>query len=74
MAGKFRYTVEIIRNIDGEGYSVAVPALPGCFSQGKTLEDAKKNVIKAIAIHIKSLRKAGEPVPLEPSDDYNTVH
>jgi predicted RNase H-like HicB family nuclease len=35
---------------DEKGYFVAeVPALPGCFSQGKTKEDAIKNIKEAIA-------------------------
>lgn len=34
---------------DETGYYVAeVPALPGCMSQGKTLEEAKSNVREAI--------------------------
>jgi len=34
---------------DEEGFFVAeVPALPGCFSQGKTKEEALKNIREAI--------------------------
>jgi antitoxin HicB len=73
MAAKLRYTVEIIPEEDGIGYYVVVPALPGCFSQGKTIEEAKKNAAKAISLHIKSLKKAGEPVPSEPAESFLTV-
>ena len=31
-----------------EGYSVSVPGLPGCWSQGATEEDALKNIQEAI--------------------------
>jgi predicted RNase H-like HicB family nuclease len=31
-----------------EGYSVSCPALPGCWSQGKTEEDALENIKDAI--------------------------
>lgn len=42
--------LEIIIEKDETGYYVAeAPALPGCFSQGKTLEEAKKNIHEAIA-------------------------
>lgn len=68
-----RYKVEIIPEEDGIGYYVVVPTLPGCFSQGKTIESAKKNISKAISLHIKSLKKAGEPIPSEPSESYLTV-
>lgn len=31
-----------------EGYSVSCPALPGCWSQGETEEDALENIKDAI--------------------------
>lgn len=35
---------------DGSGYYVAeVPALPGCLSQGKTLPQARANILEAIS-------------------------
>jgi len=73
MAVKRRYKVEIIHEEDGIGYYAVAPALPGCFSQGKTIEAAKQNIQKAIALHIKSLKKAGEPVPSEPPESYQTI-
>ena len=73
MSSKFRYTIHIIPESDEMGYYVVVPSLPGCFSQGKTVEEAKRNVLKAIALHIKSLKKAGEPIPSETVESYKTV-
>jgi predicted RNase H-like HicB family nuclease len=73
MAVKRRYKVEIIPEEDGIGYYAVVPALPGCYSQGKTIEGTKRNIQKAIALHIKSLKKAGVPVPSDPSESYQTV-
>ena len=73
MSTKFRYTIEIIPESDGVGYYVMVPSLPGCFSRGKTIEEAKKNALKAIALHIKSLKKAGEPILSESPESYKTV-
>lgn len=41
--------VEVIIEKDETGYYVAeVPALPGCFSQGKTMAEAQKNIHEAI--------------------------
>ncbi len=37
----------ILRPEEDGGYSVEVPALPGCFSQGDTLEDALANIKEA---------------------------
>lgn len=60
---KRSFAIEIIQEQDAKNYYVVVPALPGCFSQGRTIEQAKKNATKAIQLHIRSLKKAGEPVP-----------
>ena len=37
---------------DGCGYSVSVPALPGCFSQGETFEESIKNIQEAIELYL----------------------
>jgi len=36
------------------GYSVWVPALPGCCSQGETLEEAVANIKEAITLYLES--------------------
>ena len=36
------------------GYSVSVPELPGCFTHGKTFEEAKKMAKEAILAYLKS--------------------
>ncbi len=72
-AQTYRYTVEILPEEDGKGYYVVVPSLPGCFSQGRTIEEAKKNIHEAISLHIAALKKLGEAVPSESGDAYKTV-
>ena len=47
------------------GFTVTVPALPGCVSQGDTYEEAVKNVKEAIELYLESLRADSEPVPEE---------
>jgi predicted RNase H-like HicB family nuclease len=37
----------LVRNESVGGYSVSVPALPGCFSQGETLQEAMENIREA---------------------------
>lgn len=47
-----------------DGYIVAeVPSLPGCISQGRTMEEARENIREAIALFIEALESEGEPVP-----------
>lgn len=62
---KLRYAIDVLPEEDGKGYYVVVPALPGCFSQGKTIEEAMKNAKEAIALHIRALKKCGEFVPTQ---------
>ena len=65
-------TFEIIieKEPDDEGYLAYSPTLPGCFSNGKTIEDARKNIREAIQLHIESLRSHGQPIP----QNENIVH
>lgn len=45
------------------GYVAFVPALPGCHTQGETLEETERNVKEAIALYLESLAASGEPIP-----------
>jgi predicted RNase H-like HicB family nuclease len=58
------YTVIIER--DGDGYSAHFPDLPGCFTQGDTIEEVRANAREALDLYVQVLRKKGEPIP-EPS-------
>lgn len=37
---------------DEGGYTVIVPALPGCISEGNTREEALKNIREAIELYL----------------------
>jgi len=47
-----RYTVVLTPEMDEGGYSVSVPALPGCISQGETVEEAIANIRDAIGLYL----------------------
>ncbi len=51
------------------GYTVEVPSLPGCFSEGDTREEALINIQEAIEGFIEMLQAGGHPVP----DEYATA-
>ena len=59
------YTIILQPWDDGQGYTIIVPSLPGCITQGSTKEEALANAKEAIMCHIEGLRKAGEAVPIE---------
>ncbi len=59
------YTVILTPDLEEGGYTVRVPALPGCNTQGETLEEAIAMAKDAIRCHINGLLKDGLPVPDE---------
>jgi len=61
---EYRFTIIIERQPEG-GYLVSVPALPGCYTEGRTLEEAYQMAADAIKAYCASLIKHGEPIPVE---------
>jgi len=59
-----KYTVLIEKNEEG-GYTVVVPSLPGCITQGDTWQEAMADAREAIAGYIEALKDIGKPVPVE---------
>jgi predicted RNase H-like HicB family nuclease len=57
-----KYRVLIEQDEDGV-FIAEVPSLPGCISQGKTREEAVKNIQEAIEGYLESLKDHNEPVP-----------
>ena len=57
---------EVILYLGEDGYWVVeCPSLPGCISQGKTKEEALKNIKEAINCYIHSLEEDKLPIPEE---------
>jgi antitoxin HicB len=62
---EYRYTMILNPEPEEGGYSVTLPALPGCLAQGETIEEAISMPKEAIALHIEGLLQDGEPIPEE---------
>lgn len=45
------------------GFTVEIPDLPGCISEGDTLEEAEKNIEEAIELYLETLEERGIPLP-----------
>ena len=60
-----RYTILLDPDPDGAGYTVTVPALPGCITEGETIAEALTNAREAIACHVEGLLASGDEVPRE---------
>ncbi|NLV28382.1 MAG: hypothetical protein GXY48_14695 [Methanomicrobiales archaeon] len=59
-----RYTGLIEKNED-DGYTVTVPSLPGCISEGDTWDEAIENITEAIEGYLEVLDGLHKPIPVE---------
>lgn len=57
------YTILISPDDESGGFTVEVPALPGCVTDGSTVEEAKKNAIEAIELYLQTLAEQGISYP-----------
>ncbi len=60
-----KYSVVLIPEPEEGGYSVMVPLLPGCFTQGETVEEALANARDAIEVHLRGMAIDGDEIPEE---------
>ncbi len=54
-----KFNIILNKDKDG-GYSVTVPALDGCFTQGDTIDEAVGNAKEAIICYLEGLQKVNE--------------
>ena len=62
MAAPREFEVFLTPEEDG-GYSVTVPALPGCTSQSETREESLAMIREAIEAYLESLEAHADPLP-----------
>ena len=62
-ANTHTYRIVLEPEPDGSAWNVSVPALPGCFTYGKTVAQALERAQEAITAYLESLAKHGEPIP-----------
>ena len=44
-------------------FGVSFPDFPGCITAGKTLEEARRNAVEALSLHIEGMLEDGEEIP-----------
>jgi len=59
----YSFQIVIEKELEDEGYYAYSPTLPGCFSNGKSIEEARRNMREAIEQHTASLLARTQPVP-----------
>ena len=72
MKKQYHYNV-IFRAEPEGGYTVLVPALPGCVSYGRTLKEAKIMANDAIFGYMESLKKHNETIPTDAETFFATL-
>jgi predicted RNase H-like HicB family nuclease len=61
-----KLTVVLRRHVDDWEYYVAeCPAIPGCISEGRTVDEALANIREAAELCMETLADMGEPMPSE---------
>ena len=64
MVAQRTYSVRLhLADADESGYWADVPALPGCHTQGETVEQCLERIREAIQGHLETLVMLGEPIP-----------
>lgn len=59
------YTVVLAYDAKERVYNVSVPALPGCFTWGRTQRQALSRAKEAVQGYLEVLEEAGDPIPKE---------
>ncbi|MHB1416590.1 MAG: type II toxin-antitoxin system HicB family antitoxin [Chloroflexota bacterium] len=60
-----RYSIVLLPEPEEGGYTVLVPALPCCHTQGETVKETLANAREVIELFVADLEAHGEPVPVE---------
>lgn len=70
----YTYTILVHKaEADEKGYWVEVPALPGCFTDGQTIEQCIERAQEAIQGYLEAIVKVGEPIPEEPQSEDSVI-
>jgi predicted RNase H-like HicB family nuclease len=59
------YSIVVDPDPDEGGFTVTVPALPGCVTHGETIDECLANAQEAISVYLDDLVASGEPIPEE---------
>ena len=57
------YKFSVVVEKERMGFYAACPALPGCYSRGKTLEEALRSMREAIKVHLENRMSDDEEIP-----------
>lgn len=61
----YQYTAIFEPDKEAGGYTVTIPSLPGCISEGDTFEKALDNIKEAASLYLETMRKKKEGIMKE---------
>jgi antitoxin HicB len=69
---EYRFIVRPLTQAEGGGYLIEFPELPGCMSDGASIEEAIANGAEAKRDWIAAMQAAGRPIPPPTADTSET--
>lgn len=60
-----QYTAVFEPDTESGGFSVTIPTLPGCISEGDSFEQALKNIQEAASLYIETMQNEKFDVPTQ---------
>ncbi|HDQ44945.1 MAG TPA: type II toxin-antitoxin system HicB family antitoxin [bacterium] len=60
-----KYYKAMFEHQEEGGYTVTIPSLPGCISEGDTYDEALTHIKEAMELYLESLKADGLPIPEE---------
>jgi antitoxin HicB len=64
----YTYKIYLHKEVDG-GYTVTVPALPGCITYGENVDEAIAMAKEAVELYLEEMKSRNEEI----TDDSNTL-
>lgn len=61
----YHYTAVFEPDIKAGGFTVTIPALPGCISEGDTFEEALHNIREAASLYLDVMQSRRGEIPKE---------
>lgn len=58
----YQYTAIFEPDKRAGGFTVTIPSLPGCISEGDTFEEAAKNIEEAASLYLEVMKKSKEEI------------
>ena len=57
------YRFSVVIEEDNDGFYAYCPELEGCYTQGKTYDEALRNIHDSVRLHVEDRLGNGDPIP-----------